>query len=761
MLELPGITLCCVDTRNHALAVRALKQSTAQIRFARTLFVTDRQFDEPGIDIRVIKPLMSRDAYSEFVLRSLLTHIDTPHVLLVQWDGYVLNPSAWQADYLDCDYIGAPWFWHDDAMRVGNGGFSLRSRKLLQALQDPRIELVDAEDVTICRAFRPLLERDYGIRFASETLAKAFSFEAAYPIGSPFGFHGLFNFSRVVPADELTTLVAHFTPEIARSPQLLQLGRNCMAMGLWRPAAAIFRRILDETPAHPEAQVALVTAETRAAAPRAAGRNDPCPCGSGKRYKNCHGALTSTPVPSVAPSLDSRMRQALASHQRGDTAAAEVIYREVLAAVADHPQAQHFLGVIHYQRRELSAALPLLERSVALAANEPEFHNNLGLALAAADREADAIAAYRAALAIDADHAVAWNNLGLALQSVNDVAGAIMAFRRAIELKPGFAHAHWNLAMALLLDGQFEEGWREYEWRLELAELGKRQQPLAGPKWDGLAAAGKTLLLDMEQGLGDALQFIRFVALLADRGARCIVRCRDALRPLLATVRGVAQLVGESEPLPPYDAHLALLSLPRVLSTTCDTIPATVPYIVAAPDCRAATRSRLDADGKLNVGLAWAGNRDHPNDRNRSCPLTVLGPLLELPGIAWFSLQQGAASEEIAAVRGAQRLVPLPPGTALADTAALIAELDLVITVDTSIAHLSGALGQPTWVLLPFAPDWRWLLERSDSPWYPTARLFRQPRPRDWPAVAAGVGDALQALQGGGTTIRPVGGPGA
>ena len=258
MLELPGVTLCCVDTRNHALALRALKKSTAQIQFARTLFVTDRQFDEPGIDVHVIAPLTSRDAYSLFVLRSLLALINTPHVLLVQWDGYVLNPAAWQAKYLDCDYIGAPWFWHDDAMRVGNGGFSLRSYKLLEALQDPRVELIDVEDVTICRAFRPLLERDYGIRFASETLAKAFSFEAAYPVGSPFGFHGLFNFSRVVPADELAVLVAHFTPDIARSPQLLQLGRNCMAMGMWRPAVAIFRRILDETPAHPEAQAALV-----------------------------------------------------------------------------------------------------------------------------------------------------------------------------------------------------------------------------------------------------------------------------------------------------------------------------------------------------------------------------------------------------------------------------------------------------------------------------------------------------------------------
>ena len=212
-------------------------------------------------------------------------------------------------------------------------------------------------------------------------------------------------------------------------------------------------------------------------------------------------------------------------------------------------------------------------------------------------------------------------------------------------------------------------------------------------------------------------------------------------------LRASLNVAGDNESLPPYDAHLPLLSLPRVLSTTGATIPAKVPYIIAPPDRRAEMRARLDAQVGLKVGLAWAGNREHANDRNRSCPLAALGPLFGLPGIAWFSLQQGAASADIATVSGAQRLVPLPAGAVLADTAALIAELDLVITVDTSIAHLAGALGQPTWVLLPFAPDWRWLLERSDSPWYPTVRLFRQPRPRDWSAVAIGVVEVLRALQ--------------
>jgi hypothetical protein len=230
MLELPTVTLCCIDTVNPPLALRALRLSGAEIRFASTLLLADRPLDAAGVEVRVIEPFASRVEYSEFVLKSLVRHIDTPFVLLIQWDGYVINPAAWRGEFLACDYIGAKWFWHQDAMRVGNGGFSLRSRKLLAALQDPRIALDGNEDETIGRKYRPLLEREQGIVFASEALADAFAFEAAYPVGKPFGFHGLYNFCRVVPPAELTSSRA-FTPAIARSPQLLQLGRNCHGAG--------------------------------------------------------------------------------------------------------------------------------------------------------------------------------------------------------------------------------------------------------------------------------------------------------------------------------------------------------------------------------------------------------------------------------------------------------------------------------------------------------------------------------------------------
>jgi Flp pilus assembly protein TadD len=747
MRELPGVTLCCVDTVHPALALRALRRSAAGIGFARTLLLTDRSDRAQDIEVRVIAPLASREAYSTFVLKQLVEHVDTAHVLLIQWDGFVVNPESWRDDFLACDYIGAKWFWGDAATRVGNGGFSLRSRKLLRALQDPRIVLTGAEDETICRTFRPLLEREHGIVFASEQTADAFAFEAAYPIGKPFGFHGLYNFCRVLPPDELVALTPSFTSAIARSTQLLQLGRNCLALGQWQAASAIFRCILEQASDHAEAQAGLATASARAAAAPSAGRNDPCPCGSGKRYKHCHGAPAGSAAAAASGSNAAQtIEQALRLHERGDAEAALRLYREVLAQHPDSPLAQHFIGVIHYQRGELSAALPMLERTVALRPEEPEFHNNLGLALAAADRTVEAIAAYRAALALRPNHAVAWNNLGLALQLQNDVREGIDAFRHALALKPDFARARWNLALALLLDGQFAEGWREYEVRLLLPELGGNESRLPGPLWDGLEPAGKVLLVPIEQGLGDTVQFGRYATLLAAAGARCVLRCPDKLAPLLATIPGVAEVSIEGEPLPAYDAYLPLLSLPRVFGTTPATIPATVPYLEAPAAERAAARAALARAGATRrVGLCWAGNPRHGNDRRRSLTLAELAPLFAVPGITWFSLQAGDAAAQLASTPAARGVVPLPAGTALVDTAARIAELDLVISVDTGIAHLAGALARPTWLLLPFAPDWRWQLGRDDSPWYPTLRLFRQPRPGDWPEVVARIAAALQA----------------
>ena len=756
MPELPSVTLCCIDTANHALALRALARCRAGVRFARALLLTDALPPDlalpEGLDVVPIAPIRTRDEYSDFVLKSLLAHIATPHVLLVQWDGYVANPDAWDPAFLACDYIGARWHWHDDGMQVGNGGFSLRSRRLLEALQDPRIVRTGPEDETICRVFRPLLEREYGTRFADGSLADRFSFEAAYPVGKPFGFHGLFNFCRVVPPAELAALAGAFSDAIARSPQSRSLLRNCIALAQWQAAVAIAQRILAAAPDDAEVRAALAQASAGAASGPGAGRNEPCPCGSGKRYKHCHGAagmIAAAPAPPSTPTPDALVARALGAHQRGELGAAESGYRAALASAPQHPHALHYLGVILYQRGRLTEALPLLEQAVRLVPQEPEFHNNLGLALEAADRTGEAIARYRQALALRPDHATAWNNLGLALQASNDLAGAIDAFRRALRLTPDFAQAHWNLALALLARGEFSEGWREYDWRLALVELGGRSAPLAGPRWDGGDAHGKTILLTPEQGFGDSLQFIRFAPMLAARGARVIVQSQPALRRLLASAPGVSEVRGTDEPLPVYDAHLPLLSVAGALGVTAQDIPHAVPYLAADPQHEARIASELQPfRGMLKIGLAWAGSRVHRNDRRRSCPLARLAPLLDLPGAAWFSLQRDDGEDQLPDLPSARRIVLLDARRDFDRKAALIDALDLVISVDTSTAHLAGALGRPLWVLLPFAPDWRWQLERTDSPWYPTARLFRQARAGDWGAVTDAVRHALAELIG-------------
>ncbi len=749
MLQLPGVTLVCIDTANHALALRALALSAATIRYARVLFVTDAIPDglhvPDGVEVATIAPMASRDAYSHFVLKELLPFVLTEHVLLVQWDGYVVNPAAWDAAFLDCDYLGAKWFWHRDGMRVGNGGFSLRSRRLLSALRDPRIELVDAEDTTIGRTYRPLLEREHGIRFGSEALADRFAFEAAYPIGKPFGFHGLFNFWQVMPPAELAALPALFSDGIARSPQLTHLLRNCMTAAQWIPAIAISRRILAADPTRDDVRALLAQAETHAAHGTGIGRNDPCPCGSGKRYKQCHGESGAAALQPAALPPDDLAARGLQAHQRGELDAAERDYRAALAAMPDHPLALHYLGVIHYQRNRIGDALPLLERAVSLVPAEPEFHNNLGLALAAADRTSEAIAQYRQALDRKPDLATAWNNLGLALQGANDLPDATAAFREALRITPDFAQAHWNLSLALLVTGQYAEGWREYEWRHREQTFGAADTSSA-PRWQGEDLAGRAILLSAEQGLGDALQFVRFAAPLSQRGARVIVRAPDALSGILASAPGVASVLRVADPLPAHDFQLPLLSVAGALGVEERTIPATVPYVSVSPaDIAAVAPAMAAAPAILRVGLSWAGNPRQANDRRRSCPLAALSPLLDLPDVAWFSLQRGDGEDQIAQVPAATRLQSLDARNEFASKAALIENLDLVISVDTSNAHLAGALGKPLWVLLCFAADWRWGLQSANSLWYPTARLFRQPRAGDWAGVVAKVRDALAA----------------
>jgi tetratricopeptide (TPR) repeat protein len=481
---------------------------------------------------------------------------------------------------------------------------------------------------------------------------------------------------------------------------------------------------------------------------------------SGTRRESVHRASpTTTPSSSetvippqsdaVGPATDADpiVREALQRHQRGDLDGAEEKYRAALEIAPAHVHATHYLGVVLYQRRRLDDAIPLLERSAAAVPTEPEFQNNLGLALAAADRNDEAIAAYRNTLQLAPDHALAWNNLGLALFAACRVQDAIAAYRQALAQQPNFGEAHWNLALALLANGEYAEGWGEYEWRLRINALGGKLHETPGLLWDGALRRGLSLLVAAEQGMGDALQFIRYVQPLALQGIRVILRAPTPLARLLATAPGVAAVVPADQRLPAYDAHASLMSLPRLLGAAASAKRAAVPYLRADPALRGHAAAALAPfAGSLKVGLAWSGNPLNSNDHRRSIPLARLSPLLTLPGTAWFSLQRPADERDVDIVPAATMLRRLPLRDEFDGAAALMEELDVIVSVDTSLAHLAGALGRPMLVLLAFAPDWRWHPLESRSIWYPTARLFRQTAPGDWDSVVATVADELRAL---------------
>lgn len=293
LLALDRVTLCCVDCVNHDLALAALEQCVRKCRFARVLFLTDREYAIDGIECIRIRPIASREAYSHFVIKELRAHVTTDFALLVQWDGFVVNAQAWSDDFLDYDYIGARWPDHADGHTVGNGGFSLRSRRLLEALQDPRIEALPTEDEAICRTYRNHLEAAHGIRFAPEAIADRFAFEASYFASVPFGFHGLFNFWMFLDKGGLAAFVAMATPAILASVQCLQLARNYAELGRRGEAIMLLRKMAGAPAATDETRslLALLESGTGPAAANAVPRNAPCPCNSGKRYKECHGRL--------------------------------------------------------------------------------------------------------------------------------------------------------------------------------------------------------------------------------------------------------------------------------------------------------------------------------------------------------------------------------------------------------------------------------------------------------------------------------------
>jgi len=429
----------------------------------------------------------------------------------------------------------------------------------------------------------------------------------------------------------------------------------------------------------------------------------------------------------------------------GRIAQARECYERAVALRGDYAEANNALAVL-LAGDDPERALACFRRAIAARPAHADTHNNMGILLHGLGLYEEAVASYARALALKPDHADAHNNLGLSLRDLNRHEEAIACFEMAQAIRPDHVDAHVNEALARLALGDYATGWKKYAWRLLGENFSKGKKRPAQPLWLGhWDISGKTILLHGEQGLGDTIQFARFVAPVARLGGRVVLAVQRPLTALMAGLEGASVVCGQGDRLPPFDAFCPLPSLPLAFQTTPQTIPAEVPYLAAPPDRLAKWRPALDALPRPRVGLMWTRGAS-PQDR-RSLPLSLLLPLLELRDVQFVALQKELPDLEAALF--ASTRVPSFLGERLADladTAAIIAMLDLVITIDTSIAHVAGALGKPMWVLLPFSADWRWMREASASPWYPTARLFRQAAPGDWQSVVGQVADALREL---------------
>jgi len=456
----------------------------------------------------------------------------------------------------------------------------------------------------------------------------------------------------------------------------------------------------------------------------------------------------------------------------GQTSEAIAAYQETLRLRPDSAESFVNLSQLYSDKQDYHQAAECARSALALRPTFAEAHLNLASALSKLGQAADAKAAltesirhkpdlaqaynnlgnlladerdfagaeeqYRRTIELRPQGPDAWYNLGLALLRRGDLAAAIEHFDRALALRPNWGEAHHNRASALLQLGRFEEGLAEYEWR-----FASRDFPPYRPRWkawDGSDPAGKSIVIVAEQGLGDTLQFIRYARLLADRGASVTVQCPASLHPLLARTPGVEAWISPSDAAPEADGCVPMMSLPWRLGTTLETVPADVPYIFADPERTAAWQAEVAAIGGFKIGIAWQGNPRAPFDRERSIPLAQFEPIAAVPGVRLVSLQKGPGAEQLATVADRWNVVDLAErldasGGAFEDTAAIIAGLDLLVTSDTALAHLAGAMGKPVWVALQTVPDWRWLLQREDSPWYPTMRLFRQQELGDWQPV--------------------------
>jgi tetratricopeptide (TPR) repeat protein len=431
----------------------------------------------------------------------------------------------------------------------------------------------------------------------------------------------------------------------------------------------------------------------------------------------------------------------------GRQAEALVRFERALAARQHYPAALNNRAGTLQELGRPEEALAGYDKLLELQPEHAEALYNRGIVLRDLSRPLEALASLDAALAINPRHVDALNNRGIVLRDLARPTEALASYDRALALAADNAETHVNRSCVRLLLGDFAQGWPEFEWRWRTRDFAPWRRDFAAPLWLGEESlAGRTILLHAEQGMGDALQFARYVPLVATRGARVVLEVPPPLTRLMSSVAGVAQVIGRGEALPPFDFHCPLLSLPLAFRTVRDAIPAGVPYLFPSAERAARWKQSVPDTGVRRIGLAWAGNADFKGDRSRSIGLERLSPLLSVGGVAFFSLQKDLRAGDRDILLKHPQVTPL--GEAIADfddTAAIMASLDIVISSDTSVVHLAGALGRPVWILLQQVADWRWSLDRADCPWYPTARLFRQPKLDDWESVVREVAGALAA----------------
>ncbi|HEY0833756.1 MAG TPA: tetratricopeptide repeat-containing glycosyltransferase family protein [Azospirillum sp.] len=579
---------------------------------------------------------------------------------------------------------------------------------------------------------------------------------------------------------------------------LLERGLAHHGAGRRTEAAAAYRQVLAGRPDHPDALHLLGVAALQSGDPAAAvasiGRAIGVNAGNPVYLSNLASALRRL----------GRLDEALAFCLQALTLDADFAdglhnLANILGDLGRHGEAagalDRLLGLRpHLTEQRLQRARALLlddrpeeavEALLTLLGMRPlsvPAYTNLGVALRRLGRVDEAIAAYRSALGFAPGDAGTLNNLGIVLQDLGRYDEAATCFRRSIAAKPDAAHTHLNLGLVardemrvdesivrartairidptlaeahtalgygLLMRGDLEEGFAEYEWRSRMADFPSPERRFPSPAWDGTDIAGRTLLIHDEQGVGDTIMLARYAPLLRARGIRVFVECNGQLVRLLSAMPGIDGVIPRFDPLPPHDVHVALASLPHRLGTMLYTIPADIPYLRAEPALVATWAERLGRPRGLKVGLVWAGNPAFKGDRLRSPGLAAFRTLLDVPGVATYGLQKGPGRADL------ERCGPLPAGFTdlgdgiadFADTAAIMENLDLVISSCTAPAHLAGALGRPVWTVLPFAPDWRWLDRGLCTPWYPTMRLFRQDRRGDWTGTLARVRTALAAF---------------